>query len=400
MRITVLGKSPAWQDAGWGVQRLPGRGGRDDAPARLRQRRVRQVARAGRLHGGRRGRDLPRPRRPLHRPGPLRVRACCSPRASSRSRSPATRDRRPGASAADRAARRRATPSAPVVGAWGDEELIEKAFTLEEYDASSTVEIGPLTATFAEVPHFILTHAVDLRLERRRPVHLRRRLPAVRRAGRGGPRHRPAVRRGDPAAPRAHRHPRPPDPGRGGRARPPRGRQAGRAHAHLRRARRRVGARRRPAGVRRPGLSVARARATSTSSELRDAKTSSPMAPSARHLSQLRRACGARWTSCSATRSRSSGRGSAARSPGSRPASTSTTAATSRRAVVKAELAGVDIDTVSLEVAGRELVISGERPVPETEGRVYQQVEIEAGAVPARGRARRRRRRGARPRHL
>ena len=47
--------------------------------------------------------------------------------------------------------------------------------------------------------------------------------------------------------------------------------------------------------------------------------------------------------------------------------------------MVKAELAGVDIDTVSLEVAGRELVITGERPVAETEGRVYQQVEIEAG---------------------
>jgi len=49
------------------------------------------------------------------------------------------------------------------------------------------------------------------------------------------------------------------------------------------------------------------------------------------------------------------------------------------RAVVKAELAGIDIDTVSLEVAGRELVITGERAVQETEGRVYQQVEIEAG---------------------
>jgi len=49
------------------------------------------------------------------------------------------------------------------------------------------------------------------------------------------------------------------------------------------------------------------------------------------------------------------------------------------RAIVKAELAGVDIDSVSLEVAGRELVITGERPVQETEGRVYQQVEIEAG---------------------
>lgn len=49
------------------------------------------------------------------------------------------------------------------------------------------------------------------------------------------------------------------------------------------------------------------------------------------------------------------------------------------RAIVKAELAGVDIDTVALEVSGRELVITGERAVQETEGRVYQQVEIEAG---------------------
>ena len=49
------------------------------------------------------------------------------------------------------------------------------------------------------------------------------------------------------------------------------------------------------------------------------------------------------------------------------------------RAVVKAELAGVSLDTVNLEIVGRELVIRGERPVQETEGRVYQQVEIEAG---------------------
>ena len=50
-----------------------------------------------------------------------------------------------------------------------------------------------------------------------------------------------------------------------------------------------------------------------------------------------------------------------------------------RKAVVKAELAGVSLETVSLEIVGRELVIGGERPVQETEGRVYQQVEIEAG---------------------
>ena len=49
------------------------------------------------------------------------------------------------------------------------------------------------------------------------------------------------------------------------------------------------------------------------------------------------------------------------------------------RAVVLVELAGVDADSVTLEVAGRELIVSGERAVQETEGRVYQQVEIEAG---------------------
>jgi HSP20 family protein len=51
----------------------------------------------------------------------------------------------------------------------------------------------------------------------------------------------------------------------------------------------------------------------------------------------------------------------------------------SPRAIVKVELAGVQMETINLEISGRELVISGERPVQETEGRVYQQVEIEAG---------------------
>jgi HSP20 family protein len=49
------------------------------------------------------------------------------------------------------------------------------------------------------------------------------------------------------------------------------------------------------------------------------------------------------------------------------------------KAIVKADLAGVSLETIGLEVAGRELVITGERPVQETEGRVYQQLEIKAG---------------------
>jgi HSP20 family protein len=48
-------------------------------------------------------------------------------------------------------------------------------------------------------------------------------------------------------------------------------------------------------------------------------------------------------------------------------------------AVVKAELSGVDINDVSLEVRGRTLIISGERRARDTEGRVYQQIEIEQG---------------------
>jgi HSP20 family protein len=50
-----------------------------------------------------------------------------------------------------------------------------------------------------------------------------------------------------------------------------------------------------------------------------------------------------------------------------------------QRAIVKADLAGVELSAVSIEVSGRELAISGERPVQETEGRVYQQVEIDSG---------------------
>jgi HSP20 family protein len=51
----------------------------------------------------------------------------------------------------------------------------------------------------------------------------------------------------------------------------------------------------------------------------------------------------------------------------------------SQLAVVKVDLSGVELRDVTIEVSGRELVISGERPVQETEGRVYQQLEIDSG---------------------
>ena len=49
------------------------------------------------------------------------------------------------------------------------------------------------------------------------------------------------------------------------------------------------------------------------------------------------------------------------------------------KAIVKVELPGVDVDAVNLEIRGRALVITGERPVRETEGRTYQQVELPSG---------------------
>ena len=48
-------------------------------------------------------------------------------------------------------------------------------------------------------------------------------------------------------------------------------------------------------------------------------------------------------------------------------------------AVVTVDLAGVAADAVNLEVSGRTLVVSGRRPVRETAGRAYQQVEIPTG---------------------
>jgi HSP20 family protein len=50
-----------------------------------------------------------------------------------------------------------------------------------------------------------------------------------------------------------------------------------------------------------------------------------------------------------------------------------------QRAVVKVDLAGVELENVGIEVSGRHLAIVGERQVQETEGRVYQQVEIPSG---------------------
>jgi HSP20 family protein len=50
-----------------------------------------------------------------------------------------------------------------------------------------------------------------------------------------------------------------------------------------------------------------------------------------------------------------------------------------QRAIVKVDLAGVELSEVGIEVSGRHLAIVGERQLQESEGRVYQQIEIPSG---------------------
>jgi ribonuclease BN (tRNA processing enzyme) len=50
-----------------------------------------------------------------------------------------------------------------VVGTWGNEDLIENAFEVEEYDPSAKGRLGSIEIRFREVPHFITTYAVDIR---------------------------------------------------------------------------------------------------------------------------------------------------------------------------------------------------------------------------------------------
>lgn len=49
------------------------------------------------------------------------------------------------------------------------------------------------------------------------------------------------------------------------------------------------------------------------------------------------------------------------------------------RAVVRAELAGVDPADLALEIRGRELILAGTRRAERADGRAYQQLEIERG---------------------
>lgn len=159
MRLTVLGKSPSWQDANGACS---GYLLEEDGVAVLvdcgngvfsKLRRYRDYTRLdavliSHLHADH-FLDLV----------PFSYALTYAPR-----QQPVPVDRWPGT---DRPARPRliAPPGAAatfrhVVGAWGNEDLIESAFAIEEYSEESRPEVGPLSFSFQLVPHFRETFAI------------------------------------------------------------------------------------------------------------------------------------------------------------------------------------------------------------------------------------------------
>lgn len=49
-----------------------------------------------------------------------------------------------------------------VASAWQSEELVESAFDLREYDTGDELTAGPFQIRFCEVPHYVRTFAVDI----------------------------------------------------------------------------------------------------------------------------------------------------------------------------------------------------------------------------------------------
>jgi ribonuclease BN (tRNA processing enzyme) len=49
-----------------------------------------------------------------------------------------------------------------ITGAWGGDDLLESAFDLREYEPDETLEVGRLRVRFREVPHYTTTFAVGI----------------------------------------------------------------------------------------------------------------------------------------------------------------------------------------------------------------------------------------------
>jgi ribonuclease BN (tRNA processing enzyme) len=49
-----------------------------------------------------------------------------------------------------------------IVGAWGPDDLIQNAFEISEYDGEAELTVGTLRVRFREVPHFTTTYAIEI----------------------------------------------------------------------------------------------------------------------------------------------------------------------------------------------------------------------------------------------
>ncbi len=159
MRLTVLGKSPAWQDAGGACSGYL----LEDGDARVLLECGSGVFAKLRLHAECDQVDAVVISH-MHADHfldlvPFSYALTLSPRGRQ-----ARQDGRPRPRLI--APRGAAATIRTVVGAWGDGSLVESAFEVSEYDPDETVAVGPLRFRFREVPHFIRTFAVEVTSER------------------------------------------------------------------------------------------------------------------------------------------------------------------------------------------------------------------------------------------
>jgi ribonuclease BN (tRNA processing enzyme) len=161
MRITVLGKSPSWQDAGGACSGYLVESGEvallldcgNGVFGKLRQRRdyteIDAVA-LSHLHADHFLDLVPYAYAltyaPRQQPVPVPPWPGTDDPARPRLIAP------PGAAETFRR----------IVGAWGNDDLIENAFALEEYGRDSVIEVGSLRLRFGEVMHYVETFAVEI----------------------------------------------------------------------------------------------------------------------------------------------------------------------------------------------------------------------------------------------
>ena len=221
LHITVLGKSPAWQDADGACSGyLVEEDATLSAPG-LRQRRLLQTAPLPRLRGRRRGRHLPPARRPHPRPRAVRLGAHLRAAPAAGSGRPLARHRQPRAAAALRA-RGRTRRAAQGVRRRRDargarRERLRPARVRARRRARVRHAARALPPRPALPAHVRGRRLLDQ--QRRRALHLRGRQRPQRGARPLRRRHRPADDRGHAPAARARGPARPPHAVGGRRAR-------------------------------------------------------------------------------------------------------------------------------------------------------------------------------------